>query len=111
MLDEMIQIRQDLSGLRDGSLSDAVKELQHQVFNTADKIIFKKDDEGRLFYLDSDGNNVTGEIKIDGIPYQFAPNGVLQTGFRKAILLRSADRKYPPRLGGMGRKSVLHHAI
>lgn len=82
MLDEMIQIRQDLSGLRDSSLSDAVKELQHYTFNTADRVLFKKDDDGRLFYLDSDGNNVTGEIKINGIPYQFAPNGVLQTGFR-----------------------------
>lgn len=29
MLAEMVQIRQDLSGLKDGSLSDAVKELQH----------------------------------------------------------------------------------
>ena len=38
--------------------------------------------EDKDFYQDSDGNNVTGEIKIDGIPYQFAPNGVLQTGFR-----------------------------
>ena len=82
MLAEMVQIRQDLSGLRDGSLSDAVKELQHQVFNTADRIIFKKDDEGRLFYKDSDGNNVTGEVKINGIPYQFAANGVLKTGWR-----------------------------
>ena len=82
MLDEMIQIRQDLSGLRDGSLSDAVKELQHYTFNTADKIIFKKDAEGRLFYTDSQGNNVTGEIKINGIPYQFAANGVLKTGWR-----------------------------
>lgn len=82
MLDEMIQIRQDLSGLRDGSLSDAVKELQHYAFNTADRVFFKKDDDGNLFYQDSDGNNVTGEIKIDGIPYQFAPDGVLRTGFR-----------------------------
>lgn len=82
MLDEMVQIRQDLSGLKDGSLSDAVKELQHLVFNTADRIIFKKDDEGRLFYKDSQGNNVTGNIKINGIPYQFAADGVLKTGWR-----------------------------
>ena len=70
MLDEMIQIQQDLSGLRDGSLSDAVKELQHYTFNTADRVLFKKNDEGRFFYQDSDGNNVTREIKIGGITYQ-----------------------------------------
>lgn len=82
MLAELIQIREDLSGLKDGSLSDAVKELQHHAFNTADRVVFTKDEDGRHFYQDTDGNNVTGEIKIGGIPYQFAPNGVLQTGFR-----------------------------
>ena len=82
MLAEMVQIRQDLSGFKDGSLSDAVKELQHYTFNTADKITFQNNDDGRFFYKDSDGNNVTEEIKIGGIPYQFAPNGVLQTGWR-----------------------------
>lgn len=82
MLSEMVQIHQDLSGFKDGSLSDAVKELQHYTFNTADKITFQKNDDGRFFYKDSDGNNVTEEIKIGGIPYQFAPNGVLQTGWR-----------------------------
>ena len=29
MLAELIQIREDLSGLKDGSLTNAVKELQH----------------------------------------------------------------------------------
>lgn len=82
MLTELIQIRKDLSGLKDSSLSDAVKELQHLAFNTADRVIFTKDEDGRLYYQDSDGNNITGEIKIGDIPYQFAPNGVLQTGFR-----------------------------
>lgn len=82
MLAEMVQIRQDLSGLRNGSLSDAVKELQHYTFNTADRIFFKKDDEGRLFYKDPDGNNVTEEIKINGIPYQFTADGTLKTGWR-----------------------------
>lgn len=82
MLAELVQIREDISGLKDGSLTDAVKELQHHAFNTADKITFKKDEDGRHFYQDADGNNVTGEIKIGGIPYQFAPNEVLQTGFR-----------------------------
>lgn len=82
MLAELIQIRKDLSGFKDGSLSDAVKELQHHVFNTADRIVFEKDDDGNLFYKDADGNNVTGTIKIDGIPYQFASNGVLTTGWQ-----------------------------
>lgn len=82
MLTELIQIRKDLSGLKDGSLSDTVKELQHHAFNTADRVVFTKDEDGRLFYQDADGNNVTGEIKIDGIPYLFAANGVLKTDWR-----------------------------
>lgn len=52
MLAELVQIRKDLSGLRDGSLSDAVKELQHLAFNTADRVVFTKDADGRLFYQD-----------------------------------------------------------
>lgn len=82
MLAELVQIRKDLSGLKDGSLSDAVKELQHHAFNTADRVVFTKDEDGRLFYQDADGNNVTGEVKIDGIPYLFAANGVLKTDWR-----------------------------
>lgn len=82
MLAELIQIREDLSGLKDGSLSEAVKELQHHSFNTADSVVFTKDEDGRLYYQDADGNNVTGEIKIDGIPYLFATNGVLKTDWR-----------------------------
>lgn len=82
MLAELVQIRKDLSGLKDGSLSDAVKELQHYAFNTADRVVFTKDEDGRLFYQDADGNNVTGEVKIDGIPYLFAANGVLKTDWR-----------------------------
>lgn len=82
MLAELVQIRKDLSGLKDGSLSDAVKELQHLAFNTADRVVFTKDADGRLYYQDSDGNNVTGEVKIDGIPYLFATNGVLKTDWR-----------------------------
>lgn len=82
MLAELVQIRKDLSGLKDSSLSDAVKELQHLAFNTADRVIFTKDADGRLYYQDSDGNNVTGEVKIDGIPYLFAANGVLKTDWR-----------------------------
>lgn len=82
MLAEMIQIRQDLSGLKDGSLTSAIKELQHYLFNTTSKVTFQKDADGNLFYLDSTGNRVTGDTKIDGMPYQFALNGVLKTGFR-----------------------------
>lgn len=82
MLAELVQIRKDISGLKDGSLSDAVKELQHLAFNTADRVVFTKDEDGRLYYQDADGNNVTGEVKIDGIPYLFAANGVLKTDWR-----------------------------
>lgn len=82
MLAELIQIREDLSGLKDGSLSDAVKELQHHAFNTADRVVFTKDEEGRLYYQDVNENNVTREIKIGGIPYLFATNGALRSGWR-----------------------------
>lgn len=98
MLAELVQIRKDLSGLKDGSLSDAVKELQHLAFNTADRVVFTKDKDGRLYYQDADGNNVTGEVKIDGIPYQFAPNGVLQTGFRTVFRKRYY---YDPQTGNI----------
>ncbi len=88
MLAELIQIREDLSGLKDGSLSDAVKELQHHAFNTADRVVFTKDEDGRFFYQDADGNNVTGEVKINGIPYLFATNGALRTGWRTVFSKR-----------------------
>lgn len=82
MLDEMVQIRQDMSGFKDGTLSDAVKELQHYMFNTADKVNFSSDTEGRLHYSDKYGNRITGEAKIKGIPYQFTDDGILKTGWR-----------------------------
>ncbi len=88
MLAELIQIREDLSGLKDGSLSNAVKELQHHAFNTADRVVFTKDEDGRFFYQDADGNNVTGEVKINGIPYLFATNGALRTGWRTVFSKR-----------------------
>lgn len=82
MLAEIEQIRQDISGLQNGSLSAEIKELQHYLFNTAEELTFEKDEDGNLFYLDSEGSKVTGDIKIDGIPYQFASDGTLYTGFR-----------------------------
>ena len=82
VLSEIEQIRQDISGLQSGSLSAEIKELQHYIFNTADEISFEKDEDGNLFYLDGMGSKVTGDIKIDGIPYQFASDGTLYTGFR-----------------------------
>lgn len=82
MLDEMWQIKQDISGLKDGTLTAEVKKLRQYLFNTADRVNFKNDENGAFIYYGSDGKPLTGEQEIGGIPYQFAPNGVLQTGWR-----------------------------
>lgn len=39
-------------------------------------------ENGRRYYYDADGEAVTGEQQIDGVPYLFAPNGVQQTGWQ-----------------------------
>ncbi|MBQ5334794.1 MAG: hypothetical protein J6Z45_02480 [Oscillospiraceae bacterium] len=36
----------------------------------------------RRYYLDEEGNPLTGEQVIDGVPYLFAPNGAQQTGWQ-----------------------------
>lgn len=82
MLDEMEQIRQEISGLKDGTLTAEVKKLRQHLFNTADRTRFTVNADGELFYYDPAGNPLTGEQEIDGIPYFFATNGVLKTGWR-----------------------------
>lgn len=37
---------------------------------------------GRIFYFDENGEKLTGEQIIDGVPYLFSSNGVLKTGWR-----------------------------
>ena len=41
-----------------------------------------KDDNGRFFYYDENGEFLTGEQEIDGELYLFSKNGVLKTGWR-----------------------------
>lgn len=59
-----------------------IKELQSYLFNTADKITFQKNDDGSMYYLDSDGNRLTDVVRIYGIPYRFSNNGGLYTGWQ-----------------------------
>lgn len=59
-----------------------IKELQSYLFNIADEITFQKDSSGYMYYLDADGNRLTGMVKINGIPYRFAEDGVLYTGWQ-----------------------------
>lgn len=40
------------------------------------------DEDGRIFYFNSDGEAVTGEQEIDGELYLFSKNGSLKTGWR-----------------------------
>ncbi|MDE6091731.1 MAG: hypothetical protein K2G14_01385, partial [Ruminococcus sp.] len=40
------------------------------------------DENGRIFYYDTDGNYLTGVQEIDGEKYLFSANGVLKTGWR-----------------------------
>ncbi len=50
-------------------------------FNYAPNISFLSDESG-FYYLNSQGDKMTDDQMIDGIPYQFASNGVLNTGWR-----------------------------
>lgn len=59
-----------------------IKELQCYLFNVVDAVVFQKDDNGDMFYLDDDGNKLTGSTKINGVPYLFAADGELCTGWQ-----------------------------
>lgn len=59
-----------------------IKELQSYLFNQADSVQFEKDASGDLYYLDENGERMTGEVTIDGLPFYFAPDGVLRTGWQ-----------------------------
>ncbi|MCM1008472.1 MAG: hypothetical protein NC485_11210 [Ruminococcus flavefaciens] len=98
MLDEMVQIKQEISGLKDGTLTAEVKKLRQYLFNTADRIRFTANADGALFYYDSAGNPLIGEQEIGGIPYYFAANGVLKTGWRTVFGKRYY---YDPQTGNM----------
>ena len=41
-----------------------------------------KTENGKRYYYDADGKKVTGEVKIDGVTYLFAPNGAQQLGWQ-----------------------------
>lgn len=59
-----------------------IKELQSYLFNVADAIQFQQTENGDFYYLDESGNKVTGTVKISGIPYRFAADGALYTGWQ-----------------------------
>ena len=41
-----------------------------------------KTEKGKRYYYDADGKKVTGDVKIDGVTYVFAPNGAQQLGWQ-----------------------------
>ena len=63
-----------------------IKELQSYLFNIADPVSFLKDEStGLLYYLDEAGNPLTDAVKINGIPYLFAPDGALRVNFQNVF--------------------------
>ncbi|MDE5946955.1 MAG: hypothetical protein K2G63_06615 [Oscillospiraceae bacterium] len=81
MIAEITAIRQEISGLQSGTLTESVNELRQYLFNSADRIIFEKDDSGRLLYKNKDGSYMSGTVKISGVPYKFEDDGTLITGW------------------------------
>lgn len=51
---------------------------------TANKVIFQVNEDSTLYYL-RDGVKAVGEIYIDGAPYSFTPDGVLNTGWQTVM--------------------------
>ena len=84
MLSEISAIKQDIEKIKNSikTESENIKELKNYLFNTADSIIFEKDSNGNLRYRLANGMYATGEQKINGIPYKFDSEGVLQTGWQ-----------------------------
>ena len=82
MLSEISAIKQDIESIKNSLISESenIKELKNYLFNTSDSIIFEKDSNGNLRYRLANGAYATGEQKINGIPYKFDSDGILQTG-------------------------------
>lgn len=59
-----------------------IKELQSYLFNIADTVQFQNDTQGGFYYLNDDGERLHGETRINGIPYPFAADGTLKTGWQ-----------------------------
>lgn len=81
MLTEISTINQEINTLKSATSEEAetVEEIKHYLFNTSENITFEKDSSGNLMYKLSDGTYATGEQKINGIPYKFDSDGILQT--------------------------------
>ena len=84
MLSEISAIKQDIKSIKNSLISESenIKELKNYLFNTSDSIIFEKDSNGNLRYRLANGTYATGEQKINGIPYKFDSDGILQTGWQ-----------------------------
>lgn len=65
-------------------------KLNSYLFNTATPVSFLSDDKG-LYYLDENGEKLTGEQEINGIPYVFYDNGYLRTNW---VTTASGKRYY-----------------
>lgn len=100
MLAEISAIKQEIDTLKfvTNQTSESIKEIKNYLFNTADKITFEKDDSGNLMYKLSDGTYATGEQKINGVPYKFDSNGILQTGWQ---IVSGKQYYYNPKTGNI----------
>lgn len=59
-----------------------IKELQQILLNQAEHVQFAGDAENGFYFLDDDGNRLTGQVRITGVPYSFSAKGVLDTGWQ-----------------------------
>lgn len=84
MLAKISAIKQEIDTLQSvtNQNSESIKEIKNYLFNTADNVTFEKDESGNLMYKLSDGTYATREQKINGVPYKFDSNGILQIGWQ-----------------------------
>lgn len=79
--DELLKLKEKLKGN-----STLLESLFNSIDNTADVLALKNQVKAILYDIipDVDFTKVTGvgEVDIDGIPYLFAPDGALRTGFQ-----------------------------
>lgn len=84
-IDSRLNAYEDRIEALESSSKTLSNKLTSYLTNTANKITFLSDDSG-FYYLDEDGEKLTGEQEINGIPYSFydddsnAP-GTLRTGW------------------------------
>ena len=91
------ELKNDIASLQDKdiylenlarSVLDFAQRDWQYLNNQSSAVSFLSDESG-FYYLDALGNKMTGEQRINRMPFLFATNGVLQTGWRTVF-----DKRY-----------------